>query len=322
MMKTFFFLHLLCVSTVLAGQTIADFENFGLTTGMFLNNAGSSGSFQSGNTVLPNSYNADWEVWSGWAISATTDTQTPGYLNEYSAIAGGGVGGSTAYAVSYAFSPTNIHLTGDAAGGVVSGLYVTNSTYAYLSMKEGDAFAKKFGGITGNDPDFFLLTIKKFYNGQLSADSINFYLADYRFTDNSLDYLVKDWTWIELTSLGNADSLQFSLSSSDAGAFGMNTPAYFCVDDVQTADSPLSVEGELRGAKFTFFPNPATNYINVEFEENYREKVTLYDGRGVVVLQQPFWGKTGVLDVSFLNSGVYFLKAGGNNRARPVKILR
>jgi hypothetical protein len=189
-------------------------------------------------------------------------------------------------------------------------------------MKEGDAFAKKFGGITGNDPDFFLLTIKKFYNGQLSADSINFYLADYRFTDNSLDYLVKDWTWIELTSLGNADSLQFSLSSSDAGAFGMNTPAYFCVDDVQTADSPLSVEGELRGAKFTFFPNPATNYINVEFEENYREKVTLYDGRGVVVLQQPFWGKTGVLDVSFLNSGVYFLKAGGNNRARPVKILR
>ncbi|MEZ4953573.1 MAG: DUF4465 domain-containing protein [Saprospiraceae bacterium] len=31
--------------------------------------------------------------------------------------------------------------------------------------------------------------------------------------------------------LGHVDSL-FTLSSSDAGVFGMNTPAYFCLDNL------------------------------------------------------------------------------------------
>jgi hypothetical protein len=37
------------------------------------------------------------------------------------------------------------------------GVYVTNTTYAYNSMRDGDMFAKKFGGPTGNDPDWYKL---------------------------------------------------------------------------------------------------------------------------------------------------------------------
>jgi hypothetical protein len=32
-------------------------------------------------------------------------------------------------------------------------------TYAALSMRDGDGFAKQFGGASGDDPDYFLLTI-------------------------------------------------------------------------------------------------------------------------------------------------------------------
>ena len=66
----------------------------------------------------------------------------------------------------------------------------------------------------------------------LGTDSVDFYLADYRFADNSEDYIVKDWTFVSLEALGDVDSLLFSLTSTDNDSmFGMNTPAYFCMDN-------------------------------------------------------------------------------------------
>ena len=62
---------------------------------------------------------------------------------------------------------------------IVQGAWITNTTYAALSMLNGDGFAKKFGGDSGNDADWFLLSI----SGTNSAQSnrVDFYLADYRF---------------------------------------------------------------------------------------------------------------------------------------------
>jgi hypothetical protein len=128
-------------------------------------------------------------------------------------------------------------LTGNAAGGTyVKGTYINNSTYAYYSMRDGDQFAKKFGGVSGDDADWFMLTVTGWLNGQAKNDTVNFMLADYTFADNSQDYILNEWAWLDLQVLGNVDSLQFSLSSSDAGQWGMNTPAYFVLDNFTTAD--------------------------------------------------------------------------------------
>ena len=59
---------------------------------------------------------------------------------------------------------------------------------------------------------------------------VEFYLADYRFDDNAQDYIVSDWAWVDLTGLGVVYGLEFALSSSDVGNWGMNTPAYFAMD--------------------------------------------------------------------------------------------
>ena len=64
------------------------------------------------------------------------------------------------------------------------------------------------------------------------TDTVDFYLADFRFEDNSQDYIVTDWTWLDLNTLGNVTEISFAWSSSDTGVWGMNTPAYFCMDDV------------------------------------------------------------------------------------------
>lgn len=314
------FFAMLCLtlaSAQLTAQMVADFEEFNLPPNTFLNNAGPAGAFESGSLVLPNNYNPQWMSWDGWAISNRRDTLTQGFLNESSAIAGGGALGSATYAVSYVFNSTVLRLAPQVAGSIVQGMYITNNAYAYYSMKNGDAFAKKFGGITGNDPDFFLLTIKKYLGGQIGADSVNFYLADYRFANNALDYIVKNWTYVDLSSLGPADSLQFTLTSSDVGAFGMNTPAYFCMDHVTI--QPVSTTKDLQDQPLVFrvFPNPTTDCITVESNLANHEaiQIAVFDMQGKLLLRsnQPW------VDVRSLPSGVYVAQC---RQGRHVAALR
>lgn len=185
--------------------------------------------FTDGDFKFDNSYSTYWSK--GFAISNITDNQTEGYLNMYSAVAGHGALKTTTYAIGNGYSAAGVKLQNKSAS-VLSGLYVTNSTYAYYSMKKGDSFAKKFGGSTGNDADYFILNIKGFLNGTVKENEIDFYLADFRFQDNTKDYIVNTWKWVDLSSLGSVDSISFSLNSSDTGEWGMNTPAFFCIDNI------------------------------------------------------------------------------------------
>ncbi|MDP2338145.1 MAG: DUF4465 domain-containing protein [Bacteroidota bacterium] len=122
-----------------------------------------------------------------FGYSNTTDVTTVGYGNQYSAVTGQGYQGSSNYAVCYPSPSAEVGLNTSAK---VSGFYVTNSTYAYLSMKNGDAFSKKFGGETGNDPDYFKLMIEALNTDGNPVDTVYFYLADFRFTDHSKDYIL------------------------------------------------------------------------------------------------------------------------------------
>ena len=218
---------------VLVGSAVAEdatFEETVLAPESFYNGSDLAGGVSSGGFLFNNNFNTTYFSWDGFAVSNITDNTTPGWGNQYSAIPGGGAEGSSNYGVGYiGFVEQPNALLG--APVVVDGAYVSNATYAYFSMLNGDAYSKKFGGFTGNDEDWFLLTIEGF-NGGASTGTVEFYLADYRFADNGLDYIVDEWSWVDMTSLGAVDKLQFGLSSTDNGVFGMNTPAYFAMDNV------------------------------------------------------------------------------------------
>ncbi len=261
-------------------STVITFENFELTVDTFLNGSDLSGGFTIGAVSLPNSYNTAFESWSGWAISTDTDTITPGFMNQYSASVGSGVDSSLTYAVSFASGGSVLKFV-DTAQYIIQGMYVTNNTYAYLSMLEGDDFAKRFGGETGDDPDFFLLTVKAYVDGELSSDSVDFYLADFRFEDNSQDYIINTWEYLNLSSLGMVDSLLFSLSSSDVGQFGMNTPAYFCVDNLSVNQIFTSTQDLNETLSFNVYPNPVTEELHIESgaTRTYEGKILSTDGK-------------------------------------------
>ncbi len=303
----------------LNAQTIVDFEEFPVDT--FLNGSDGNGGFTTNGLFLPNAYNPQYGSWTGWAISSMTDTLSAGYLNQYSTIAGSGVEGSSNFAVG--FGGTQIKVNNGEGSKQVNGLYVTNSTYPYLSIREGDGFAKKFGGVTGDEPDYFLLTIKAYAAGELLADSVDFYLADYRFEDNSQDYIIKEWTFVDLSSFGEVDSLSFSLSSTDIGQYGMNTPAYFCVDNIQLGDLVSSNDDlSITEMQVEVFPNPAVDYIQIKYEFNQVVQAAIFDMNGRLLKQKTLQNANERMNLQELAGGTYMLVVSGDGYRRSQLIVK
>ena len=109
-------------------------------------------------------------------------------------------------------------------------------------MQNGDSFAKKFGGTSGTDEDFFKLTVTGLDNNGVEIDALEIFLADFRFANSEDDYILEDWVEVDLTPLADAASLEFTLDSSDVGESGINTPTYFAVDNIQLTEPTLFVD--------------------------------------------------------------------------------
>ncbi|MFN2394437.1 MAG: DUF4465 domain-containing protein [Bacteroidales bacterium] len=216
---------------------VSDFSEMELDPESFWNGSDQSGGFVSGNLFFPNTFNEEWSSWSGFSVSNISDNETPGFINQYSAYTGESYDGNINYTVMYVseFDETNhIKLTGENKDKSFRGMFVTNNTYAALAMRDGDDFSKKFGGEDGNDPDWFKLNITGFKDGsEIEVMETEFYLADYRFDDNTQNYIIDSWEWIDLSEFAGADELRFFLHSSDVGEWGINTPAYFCIGQVE-----------------------------------------------------------------------------------------
>jgi hypothetical protein len=211
----------------------ADFEN--LTPGITLIWDGSdkAGGFTSAGVRFQNNFNPSYGSWDGFVYSQKADITTAGYSNQYSVY--DVTNGNNKFAIYYppmgadafAYFPAGSEYN-------VKSINVCNTTYAALTMKYGDpSFARKFGGTSGNDKDWYKMTIIGFNAAGDSVKSVDFFLSDYRPDDNSKDYIVNKWTTIDLSSLGKINKMTFRFKSTDNGAWGMNTPAYVCLDDLK-----------------------------------------------------------------------------------------
>jgi hypothetical protein len=289
--------------------TYAGFEDINLGSAGYFNGSDQKGSFTSGNFRFLNDYIADWGSWSGFAVSSGTDILTTGYNNQYSAITGQGVAGTPAYSVVYPTPVATVILRDT----VISGLYVTNSTYAYQSMKNGDTFAKKFGGENGNDPDYLILTIEGFAADNQSSGKIEFFLADFTYSINSYDYILDSWKWIDLSKFGRISKLEFSLRSTDNGNWGMNTPGYFCIDNLN--HEVLTSSPEILQVQAHVFPNPFTNQISISGIIE-KAKVTISDLSGKTVGEyHDVINNQSINNLQNFGSGVYFISVTeGSNR--------
>lgn len=253
-MKNFFpFILLLVTTSLTQAAYVATFDDLPYTNNAdHENGANLSNSFTSDGVQFSNTYFPSYDGWAGFSYSRATDTTTPGYTNQYSAITAAGVNASASYAVAYVdgFDPVTAILPSNATG--VTGLYLTNTTYVYLAIVNGDdgyGSVRQFGTnppahVAGNQgfPDLFTITITGADASGNPTGSVTVPLADYTATNNADDYALNSWTWVDLTSLSPAThTLSFSLASSDIGAYGINTPTYFAIDNLTYVPEPASL---------------------------------------------------------------------------------
>ncbi|MDR1517339.1 MAG: DUF4465 domain-containing protein [Dysgonamonadaceae bacterium] len=200
-----------------------DFEDVALTDGVK-----SDASFASGGMNFDCLFS---DYYGGFVCSSKTDKSTAGFLNQYSVYANGGASGSNFALFTPPYGAETFCSFPNEASYEVKKLKLTNSTYAYLAIKDGNDGNNppyvKTGGFTSGD--FFKVTITG-YAGETQTGTVDFYLADFR---NGKSYICDKWTSVNLESLGKITKLGIAFDSTDKGDYGINTPQYVCIDDIE-----------------------------------------------------------------------------------------
>lgn len=191
-----------------------------------------SGSYYFNTGAMP-SYN----YWYGYALSNETATSYSGLTDQFHSAVGNGHNGSTNYVVAFPEGQF-VEVTNSEEGEVLNGVYVSNNAYAYNGMAVGDGVATAF--TTGS---WFALKATGF-NGSTQTGSIDFYLADYRSSNEQDHYILNSWQWMDLRPLGKVTKVRFQLDGSDKGTYGLNTAAYFVMDDFN-CERDMTEESEI-----------------------------------------------------------------------------
>lgn len=298
-----------------------DFEDLTLSSESFYNGSDEAGGFTSGNVFFNNYYDTSFGGYhaSGYAYSNVTDNTTAGFSNIYSAFPGSGADASVNYAV-HTGSDTIVFPN----AVTLDQVSITNTTYAGISMRDGDQFAKKFGDTVNangdndgtNGEDFFFLRMKAWDVSGNLIDSLDVYLADYRFADTLDDYILDTWLDVDVSSFVDVKMITSKLFSSDVGSFGMNTPNFFAMDNLIYSNSTSSIAENSN--QMNVYPNPFQQTVTVN---GIIGAYTVVSMSGAVVAQGNVFGQE-TINLERLNSGVYFLRVSNDAGVSTQKIIK
>jgi hypothetical protein len=331
MKKNYILTLALFTSLFATSQDTIRFESFNLAVDSFWNGSDLSGKFTESGIDFINNYDVTYSSWDGFAYSNKKDSITAGYTNQYSCIAAEGINNSETYAVGYVGYSGLPTVKLNASANSVEGFWVNNATYAYLSMKNGDGYGKKFGdtldangaddGTNGND----WLLLSTYVHSSSTIDTVDFYLADFRFTDSADDYIIKDWNYVTLPANTNPDSLLFQITSTDNDPlYGIKTPTYFCLDNIEYTRNTVGINDLASNINFSVYPNPTVDYVTINLSDltgNYT--VILFDASGREIKQAVNLSSSQVvLDMTSLKKGNYFVKVANGNKTSTKKIIK
>ncbi|GDX96650.1 PEP-CTERM domain protein [Planctomycetia bacterium] len=197
-----------------------------------------TGSWASGGVLFANQFGIDasygYESWAGFSFSNVAVPGPATFTNQYASYPGGGASSAT-YAVAYqdTFTPFSPAVTLPVATAV-SGFMIANTTYAYgvMAVVDPNGFSVPLATGTG-----WFATTATGFRGGIITDSATFFLADLR--SASFVGVRSGWEWFDLTTLGEVDRIAFTFDGSDKHpTYGLNTPAYFAMDNLTISAVP------------------------------------------------------------------------------------
>ena len=230
MKKSFLFVAVLAMTFAACNKNepektlaVADFESINLASESVYHIT-ESGTFESGDFIFQQQvqdYGGGAIYYMGNIVSSKTSNEYKGdYQNDMSASGGAHTGDKfVVWTISY--SGLDSIFLKEAA--IVPGFYVNNTPWVVDGIKNGDRMSDD-GGKPFGENDFFTLTVHGSLNGKAVNNEVTVELA------KGTSY-IKDWTYVDLRSLGKVDAIKFSMSGSKKNDRGLTTPAYFAMDD-------------------------------------------------------------------------------------------
>lgn len=243
MRKKLLVLTALAVSiiTYADAQSAATFEDFNIPSGNFW-----KGNFAIGDTLIKSgsyqftNYSAvswNFKYGSEFGVSKSTETSC-GWAytgDEFNNVTGKGANGSSQFAVGYvddSYNRCRAYVSDTINGEYITGCYITNNSYVREAALGNDAYGGKF--VAG---DWLKLTATATLTDNTTKDK-SILLIDFTSDSEAERTYLKDWTWFDFSSFGHkVKYVTFTITGSadHVGAYGLNTPKYFCMDDFGTA---------------------------------------------------------------------------------------
>lgn len=169
-----------------------------------------------------NTYYEAWGswYWAGFAFSTVSNVVANSYTNQYAAAQGF----PRAYAVGYDDGRHAAPEIRFALPAAPRSVLLDNTTYAALTIRDGNGFARPFGS-----NDAFVLTLTAYDLDGRALAATNHYLADFR---AGRAFIQTNWTKLDLSWMPpEVAALVATLETTDMGPYGPNTPTYFALAD-------------------------------------------------------------------------------------------
>lgn len=264
---------------------------------------------------------ADWNTWWGFTASNHADNARPAntLIQQWSNMAKGGivldengevmldkfgapvVSAEVPYLVAFygwmvSERPVDMAFTDGKCYEAVS-VYVNLNSYAYYSMEYGDSFARAF-----TNGDKLSLTIHGVAPDE-TEKTVDVDFASYTNGDLTIN---RGWKYVDLSTLGVVNELYFTMESTDSGDYGMNTPAYFCLDKLCVKEVELtSVDNIMRDGHVDISYDRQSNTVTL----GGSDFAIIYDVAG----SQLMTIDGTEANVSALPAGVYIVKSGNSS---------
>jgi hypothetical protein len=301
-------------------QIVADFEDLYLAPETYWQGPDGNtetnmeSKFYSGSYAFSNTYYPDWNYWGGYGYSNVTATNfDPAQFStqQFRSFVGHGAGNTANYAVVYTMGArTDINMTHTTEADIIPGVYLTNAAYTYNSIVNGDSFM----GAAFAEGDWFKVT----FNGTKtdgSSTTKEIYLADYRSANASERFVVTDWKWYDLSSLGLITKLSVTVDGSRKNTGGLTIPAYFCMDKLG-AEEIITSTTEQKQSAIQVYPNPFSEYLIVKSDK--AQTLKLFNISGQCLISMQILEGTNQIEVQSLPKGTYLVECG-NNRIKLIK---
>ncbi len=180
---------------------------------------------------LPGGNSWNGTSWDGFTVSKNAaDT-----LNQFACVAKGGLKGTgTPFAIGYYSDYTTTSLAMPNTMVTFSDeyypaeVYICQSAWVSEAITKGSGMARAF-----TDNDTLALIISGLDGTYATTKSVTCYLA----VDGKHN---TGWTRVDLSSIGKCFGLGFTMTSTDKGKYGINTPTYFAMDGLKISTQEVA----------------------------------------------------------------------------------